>query len=249
MPVFETIKEKSGARQNSRVPLFIFGDHASSEIPPRFKNLGLTGDDLTRHIAVDIGTRDLISGLCARFGCAGHLAATSRLVIDCHRDPDAPGLIPAISDGTPVPGNTGISNAERSRRIREIHTPYHAGLKAALDNVSARTFDPLIVSVHSFTPKLKSGGPRRALDIGLLCKADLETSETMLRILQAQNPDLTVALNEPYSAFEYFYTVDVQVMPRGLRHIVLEIRQDLIDTPDKVSVMAGRLENALRALI
>ena len=38
------------------VPLFIFGDHASKHIPEEYNNLGLSGDDLTRHIAWDIGT-------------------------------------------------------------------------------------------------------------------------------------------------------------------------------------------------
>jgi len=30
--------------------LFIFGDHASRHIPSEYNNLGLSGDDLTRHI-------------------------------------------------------------------------------------------------------------------------------------------------------------------------------------------------------
>jgi len=42
-------------------PLLIFGDHASRAIPPRYKDLGLSGDDLTRHIAHDIGTDRVIS--------------------------------------------------------------------------------------------------------------------------------------------------------------------------------------------
>ena len=245
MQAFETIEKKSG----TSVPLFIFGDHASKHIPARFKNLGLKGEDLTRHIAVDIGTADLVRGLCARFGCAGHLASVSRLVIDCHRDPAASGLIPAESDATHIPGNKDISGAERARRIAEIHAPYHAGLSAALDKVSRETGDPLIVAMHSFTPQLKTGGPRRTLDIGLLCKGDMQSAEAMRTILRSQNPQLSVALNEPYSAFDLFYTEDVQVMPRGLRHVVFEVRQDLIDTPGKVNVMTAVLERALRALI
>ena len=245
MRAFNTIKPKSG----SAAPLFLFGDHASARIPDTYKNLGLSGDDLTRHIAVDIGTDSLIRDLCARFGCAGHLAAVSRLVIDCHRDPDAAGLIPPISDGTHIPGNSNITPAERARRIADIHAPYHGGLTVALDAVTARAVDPLIVSVHSFTPQLKTGGPRRTLDIGLLCKGDMQSAQAMRDILRAQNPDMQIELNRPYSAFEYYYTVDVQVMPRGLRHLVFEIRQDLIDTDLKIGVISGVLENALRALI
>ena len=245
MQAFETIEKKSG----TSVPLFIFGDHASKHIPARFNNLGLSGDDLTRHIALDIGTDGLVRNLCTAFGCAGHLATASRLVIDCHRDPNSPGLIPHVSDGTPIPGNTEISDKERKRRIDDIHTPYHEGLSAALDKVSVDTIDPLIVAMHSFTPQLKSGGPRRTLDIGLLCKGDMQSAEAMRDILKTQNPQLSVELNEPYSAFDLFYTEDVQVMPRGLRHVVFEVRQDLIDSPDKVAAMSQVLESAISALI
>ena len=45
----------------SETPLFFFGDHASRHIPARYDNLGLSGDDLTRHIAWDIGTEAVLS--------------------------------------------------------------------------------------------------------------------------------------------------------------------------------------------
>ena len=44
-------------------PVFIFGDHASKHIPDEFDNLGLNGDDLTRHIAWDIGSQTVIEHL------------------------------------------------------------------------------------------------------------------------------------------------------------------------------------------
>lgn len=245
MKAFETIPPKRG----TNVPLFIFGDHSSAHIPDGFDNLGLSGDDLTRHIAVDIGTEGLIRNLCARFGCAGHLAGVSRLVIDCHRDPNAPGLIPPISDGTQIPGNTDISEQDRARRIKDIHTPYHAALTAGLDEVCERSHDPLIVSVHSFTPKLKSGGAFRDVQIGLLCKADIESSRAALNYFKSNEPGFDTRINAPYSAYEFFYTVDVQIAPRGLRHLTFEIRQDLIDTRSGIDAMTQVLERALTALI
>jgi len=245
MPVFETIKAKSG----TAVPLFIFGDHSSAHIPQAYNNLGLTGEDLTRHIAVDIGTESLIRNLCTRFGCAGHLAGVSRLVLDCNRDPDAPGLIPRVSDGTRIPGNENISPSERARRIAQIHTPYHAALGQALDRAAADTPDPLIVSMHSFTPQLKSGGAFRPTQIGLLRKADPDSTQRAAHVLARLHPDRAVAVNKPYSAFDLNYTVDTQVTPRGLRHITFEIRQDLIDTRDKIGVMSQVLDDVLSALI
>ena len=51
----------------SETPLFLFGDHASRHIPARYDSLGLSGDDLTRHIAWDIGTEAVLRTLCQRF--------------------------------------------------------------------------------------------------------------------------------------------------------------------------------------
>jgi len=47
-------------------PLFVFGDHASRHIPDAYDNLGLKGDDLTRHIAWDIGTETSLRRATAR---------------------------------------------------------------------------------------------------------------------------------------------------------------------------------------
>ena len=70
---FNTIKATKDA------PVFIFGDHASRHIPSEYDNLGLSGEDLTRHIAWDIGTETVIRHLCEHFGCGGQLAVVSRL--------------------------------------------------------------------------------------------------------------------------------------------------------------------------
>ena len=243
MTPFEVISS-TGA---SITPLFVFGDHTSKAIPKSLSNLGLSGDDVTRHIAWDIGTDALVRGLCVRFGCAGHLAGVSRLVIDCNRDPNALGLIPESSDGTLIPLNQNIMPSERAHRIASIHTPYHASLSASLDRVSAQ--DPLIVSVHSFTPKLRSGGASRPTDIGLLFKGDLETAIAAKQGLKRARPDFVIGMNKPYSAFKLNYTVDTHVMERGLRHITFEVRQDLVDTKQKQIEITDVLARAIKALI
>ena len=54
----------------------------------------------------------------------------SRLVVDCNRPFAAPDCFPALSDGTPVPGNGGLTEQERRRRFEEIHQPFHRALAA-----------------------------------------------------------------------------------------------------------------------
>jgi len=107
----------------SETPLFFFGDHASRHIPDRYENLGLTGDDLTRHIAWDIGSEAVIRGLCERFDCGGIVAGFSRLLIDPNRSKRMDSLIPEASDGTLIPGNQNVSVEARAERIETLYTP------------------------------------------------------------------------------------------------------------------------------
>lgn len=225
-------------------PVFIFGDHASKHIPAEFNNLGLSGDDLTRHIAWDIGTETVIRHLCEHFGCGGQLAAVSRLVIDINRDPGAKGLIPTDSDGTKIPSNVNLSESERQDRIDRFYTPYHKALGDALDQLE----DPLVLSIHSFTPK-PNLGQHRLTDIGLLVKHDMLRAKQFREMFMRLGRNFTIGMNEPYSAYDLNYTVDKHIGPRGLRHLAIEIRQDHIDTDDKAHDMAGVLADRLEQIV
>lgn len=225
--------------------LFIFGDHASRHIPADYQDLGLSGDDLTRHIAWDIGTETVIRELCTHFGCAGQIAGVSRLVIDLNRAPDMPGLIPVMSDGTLIPGNEDLSDIARQNRIDRFYAPYHQQLNTQMDAQMKVSGSPFVISVHSFTPHPQMGA-RRETDIGLLTKHDFPTAE---RFQQSLNGPLRVDINEPYSAYDLNYTIDANVSGRGLRHLAIEIRQDHIATDKDARDMAQRLAPHIAALI
>ena len=224
--------------------LFIFGDHASRYIPDEFDNLGLEGDDLTRHIAWDIGTEKIIRGLCAHFGCGGQLASVSRLVIDLNRDPEAAGLIPPESDGTLITRNRDLNKAERQARLNQYYNPYHDALSRALDGLD----DPLVLSVHSFTPKPLLGA-RRETDIGLLVKHDFDTAHRFQDHMKITAPQFNVGINKPYSAYDLNYTVDAHVGPRGFRHLAIELRQDLVDNGPDIDRMTKLLIETLEPLV
>ena len=229
-------------------PVFIFGDHASKHIPDEFNNLGLSGNDLTRHIAWDIGSQTVIEHLCEHFGCAGQVAAVSRLVIDINRDPSAKGLIPEESDGTIIPGNANLSKTERQNRMDRFYSPYHDALEHTLGQTLDKLDDPLVLSIHSFTPK-PDLGEQRPTDIGLLVKHDVVSAKRFSEICQQQNCHFTLGMNKPYSAYDLNYTVDEHVGPHGLRHLAIEIRQDHIDTDNKARTMAGLLADRLDPFI
>lgn len=228
----------------SETPLFIFGDHASRHIPDRYDNLGLSGDDLTRHIAWDIGTEAVIRGLCDRFKCGGVVAGFSRLLIDPNRSKRMASLIPESSDGTVIPGNQAVTAEDRKERIETLYSRYHAAITAQLSKASS----PLTVSVHSFTPK-PSLGDQRTLDIGLLVKHDEGTAQAFKDALYRLAPKLSVGINEPYSAHDLNHTIDLHVAPRALPHLAIEIRQDHIRLDQGVARYVKLLGDALKQIM
>lgn len=228
----------------SDVPLFLFGDHASRHIPERYSDLGLTGEDLTRHIAWDIGTEALIRGLCARFGCGGIVAGFSRLLIDPNRSKRMDSLIPKDSDGTVIPGNQDVDAEVRQERIDTLYTPYHQALSKQLSAQNS----PLTISVHSFTPKPHMG-ERRRLDMGLLVKHDKASAERFKLLLNQLAREYSVGINEPYSAMDLNHTVDLHIAPRALPHLAIEIRQDHIDTEAGVARFVKLIGDALKSML
>ncbi len=231
----------------SSLPVFIFCDHASNAVPASYNNLGLEPADLNRHIGWDIGAGNLTQLMCKDFGAAGLLAGFSRLLIDPNRHPGDDALIPALSDTTSIPANQHISAEERRARMDGYYTPYHNALATVLDDAQERFIDPLIISIHSFTPK-PTQGERRELDIGILWKVDKDGAQETRRAIENVHP-YTVQLNVPYSALRLNHSMDQHVIARGLRHITLEIRQDLIDNSPGAAKMARRLGKALRPFI
>jgi len=228
----------------SDVPLFIFGDHASRHIPDRYDNLGLSGDDLTRHIAWDIGSEDVLRGLCERFSCGGVVAGFSRLLIDPNRSKRMDSLVPETSDGTIIPGNQNLTPEARAERIETLYAPYHAALSKQIGQQSS----PLIISMHSFTPKPHEGD-RRTLDIGLLVKHDEATAQDFKDAIYRLAPKLSVGINEPYSAYDLNHTIDFHVAPRALPHLAIEIRQDLIHHHQGVTRFVKLIGDALKQIM
>lgn len=206
--------------------LLIVVDHASNRVPADIE-LGIAPDLLCKHIAWDIGAAALGRGLCARLGCPGLFGNVSRLVLDLHREPDSPGLIPASSDGHAIPGNQGLSDAERESRLARFWRPYHARLLAMVE----ANRPALIVAVHSFTPQLESaGGPDRPWQVGILYNQDDRAARIVIPALTAMG--LTTGDNEPYSGRLLNATMNMHAEAHGIPYLAIEVRNDLIsDAP------------------
>lgn len=231
----------------SQSPFILLCEHASNRIPQALGDLGVSESERQRHIAWDIGA----------LGVAQHLKHTldaclfhhhySRLVIDCNRPLGVPGLIPEVSEYTQVPGNCGLSDHDRQQRIDSLWQPYQSAIRQYISARKKSQQGPLVmVSVHSFTPVFK--GQQRLWEVGLLCR-DTRLSHPLSLALTAQNPSLVLGLNQPYRITDQTdYTVPTHGEQQGIAHVLVEIRHDLIDSPDGQALWAERLHNALSAI-
>lgn len=226
-------------------PILLVCEHASRFIPARYGGLGLGEADLARHIAWDIGAAELSRALSRSLDATLVLGGYSRLLVDCNRPLSSPTLMPVVSETTPIPGNEGIDDAERARRIEGIFAPFQAAVAARLDARAAAGRRSVVVGVHSFTPVFK--GVARPWHAGVLYGRAEAFGERLLAALGGPSP--TLAANEPYRVDAEDYTVPVHGDARGLDAVLLEVRNDLIATGDGVRAWADRLAAALpRAL-
>jgi predicted N-formylglutamate amidohydrolase len=234
---------------SGRSQFLLLGDHAGNRLPSGLDPAGLDERDRGRHIGWDIGVAGLGERLAVAFDAVFLSQIYSRLVIDCNRDPLAEDAIPAISDGTPIPFNTGLTPAERARRVAEIHAPYHAGIAAELARRDAAGVETILVSLHSFTPSMQ--GRERPWQIGILHGGgDARFAQALLGLLMARG-DLCVGDNEPYAMDVIDHSVPRHAFDAERLYVEIEIRQDLLGTPDGQAdwsrILAQMLPAALSA--
>jgi predicted N-formylglutamate amidohydrolase len=202
-------------------------DHASAAVPASLAQLGLPPSEFARHIAVDLHAAVVTRALAARLGLPAFLHGYSRLVADANRAYDDPTLCPAVSDGTLVPGNRDLGEAARRQRWREIHQPYHRAISAWLHARMADGESPALISIHSFAPEL--GGVRRRWPIAALWNEDGRMALPFMRALRELD-GVDVGDNEPYSGRVGFgYTMAEHAEACGLPHLLIELRQDVLD--------------------
>jgi predicted N-formylglutamate amidohydrolase len=222
--------------------LLILCDHAENSLPERYGTLGLRAEDLNRHIAYDLGAAGVAERLARSLRAPAVLSCYSRLLIDPNRGLDDPTLIMQLSDGLIVPGNLGLDDAEIAARVHRYYLPYHRAIEAAVRAAVTAGKPPVIVSVHSFTQAWK--GVKRPWHVSVLWDKDPRLALPLLAGLRAI-PGIEVGDNAPYSGQLKGDTLYRHATLRGLAHALIELRQDVILSPEAQAEWAGRLASVL----
>ena len=211
---------------DGRSPVFIICDHAGRLIPRSLGSLGLTEDQLASHIGWDIGAVGVARRLGALLGARTVWQRYSRLVIDCNRPLQAADSITPRSERTVIPGNQSVAPGAAEERAQEVFHPYHQEIRTTLDQRQAAGRPTVLVAMHSFTPIFL--GRVRPWHVGVLYNRDSRVAGPLLAALREEG-DLVVGDNEPYAVGDLTdYSIVQHGERRGIPHVEIEIRQDLI---------------------
>lgn len=221
--------------------ILIVSDHASNRVPDDVE-LGIDRSLLNEHVAIDIGVAGVAEHMVERPGVAAFLGNVSRLVCDFNREEEAAAVIPQVSDGHPIPGNL-LDVAGREQRLARFHRPYHEGLASLLREAPPA----LIVSLHSFTPNLKSRPEElRPWHVGILYNDDDRAARLAIPLLEAEG--LVVGDQQPYSGKLLNATMNRHAEAEGRPYLGIEVRQDQIADAAGQALWAERLGRIVNAV-
>jgi predicted N-formylglutamate amidohydrolase len=237
-----TICNESGT---ARV-LFV-ADHSGRAFPASLARLGLDDWVLEKHVAWDIGSGDVARRLAEVFDAPLVANNYSRLVVDTNRHPDDTTLCPPVGDGIAIPGNIDLPEQSRLARIAAIHRPYHEAIEAQLNRFRSRGITPAIIAIHSCTPVFND--VVRPWHLGVLWDKDPRIAVPLMENLGAME-GIFVGDNEPYSGrHPHDYTMDHHGEAGHIPHVSIEVRQDLIDSPEGATKWADILASALQPIL
>lgn len=226
-------------------PWLVTVDHASARVPDAVSggNLGLSDHDMARHIAFDIGALGLARALGRALNGPVVASRFSRLVIDPNRGEDDPTLVMQLYDGSIIPANRAIPAQDVQMRLETYYRPYHGAIAALAQARAGAT----LLAVHSFTPQLR-GRPPRPWHVGVLYAKDDRLARPLLQRLRAE-PGIVVGDNQPYTGALQGDAMDRHGVQPGRRHVLIELRNDLIATPQGQQAWAKRLAPILQAAL
>jgi len=220
-------------------------DHATNRVPDWVGGgtLGIAPADMARHIAYDVGAAGLTERLAERLDAPAILSDFSRLVIDPNRGEDDPTLLMRLYDGTVIPANRDADAAERERRLDRLHRPYHAALAALAARHPARC----LCAIHSFTPQLR-GRPPRPWQVGILYShRDARLGPAMVAACRDQG--WITGENQPYDGHLDGDSIDRHGLAHGRPNMLIEVRNDLIASPEGQALWAERLAPVIERVL
>ncbi len=221
-------------------------EHASNFIPNNYNMLGVSSDNLHKHIAWDIGALDTAKILADILDAPLIYANYSRLLLDLNRELTAHDSIVGKSEDIEITGNLSLSDSERLQR-QQLYAPFHDLAESIISDKLQLGTPPLVISIHSFTPVYH--GISRSWHVGVLSQHDRRLADALLAIFRKDNA-LCVGDNQPYAPADgVYHSMQLHGEKHGLPCVMLEIRNDLITDSTSQAHWATRIAQALQSAL
>jgi predicted N-formylglutamate amidohydrolase len=90
---------------------------------------------------------------------------------------------------------------------------------------------------------------KRPWHVGVLWNRDGRIAKPLIQELQSHPDTFVIGDNEPYSGKEFYFSLDFHAGDAGLPHCAIEIRQDLVRTPEGTDYWAKIISELLGDII
>lgn len=228
----------------ARSEVLLVCEHASNYFPAELDGLGLTTKVKESHIAWDPGARLVAEHLSNLLDAPLVAGEVSRLVYDCNRPPEAVDSIPEKSEVFEIPGNAGLNAKEKADRVEKFYRPFERAVSETLARIGSAA---VLITIHSFTPVYF--GKRRVVELGILHDADSRLAGALMRLAPSRTT-MNIQFNQPYGIDDgVTHTLEIHGVRNGILNVMLEIRNDLVSTPEEclefARLLSGLLTDAL----
>jgi predicted N-formylglutamate amidohydrolase len=226
--------------------ILLICEHASNRLPERLGTLGLPRDALEGHIAWDIGAGVVTDRLSDLLDAQAILQRFSRLAYNCNRAADAPDVIPHAYRGRAIPGNAALSDEIYALRREAIYVPFEDAITRALNTISRRSPDAMLVCIQSFAGEMPGAGDA---EIALIEDEDAGLANALQAIFRHDSTYRTVC-DRPYNRDDgATYTLAHHATARRLPGVIISIRNELIASVTGQDRMARYLASTLREAV
>jgi predicted N-formylglutamate amidohydrolase len=226
--------------------LLLICEHGGNAVPASLNGMGLEPDDLKKHFALDIGTRQLTETIASTLDAQAILANYSRLVVDLNRFPDAPSLFVTMCDNIPIPDNQNLTQEMQADRLKIFYDPFHNRIQDWLDERITSKQNPVIVTLHSYTPVL-NGSPRPQ---EICVVSDTDRRLATPAIDHFRKAGYNVGDNTPFDGRKGISaTFNRHGEHRQIPYLMIEFRNDLLQDQKQFEDLAGETAMALQTLL
>lgn len=232
-----------------KIGLVLTCEHASWTSPPGI-DLGVPPEVQRSQAGWDHGAYEIAARLGEGLGLPVHTGAFTRLFVDLNRPPEHADVVPAVCYGAVVPGNRGLTAAERAARIATYHTPYWDQVRR---DCRARLVDRdgcLHFSSHSFSPELDPA--KRTFDCGILYDPThaFEAALAERLMFGLASAGLSVRANQPYGGTGPALCTELrkELRERAYAGIELETNHDVTMSPGGCARVAAAVLPILESI-